>query len=51
MGENQDRQNTHRAEDSGPESAQNSCHQGKEQETRSTPHEAAQTATAEEEMC
>lgn len=38
MGENQDWQNTHRAEDSDPESAQISCHQGEEQEIHPPPH-------------
>lgn len=40
-GEKQDWQNTHRAEDSDPESAQNSCHQGEEQKTCSTPRRSS----------
>lgn len=47
----QDWQNTHWVEDSDPEPAWNSCHRGEEQETCSTPHEAVQTAAAEEETC
>lgn len=51
-GEKQDWQNAHRAEDSDPESAQISCHQGEEQETRSTtaPRSSSNSSSSRNEL-